>query len=475
MNSLEEIQNLYLLERPLDYINSKFIKLTSYEIKRNNIILKMVSSTIINSMREMDDLFNCMYKEIFYGGSYYDKLKVGKPNEYDLDLVQQLPDICQPEVQCSEHPGFVQVQIHGYHNILVLPSSPENSPLLKITNLMENCNYLSTNKYLKWIESLVNRALNKFNKDINNERYIDVPIDTKEALKMMTRLAKSGPAFTLKLTGKDFDGSDIQLDIDLVPCFRFGENDWPNISGGYRPNPKEKLIYKEHFFVVPKKPREAKLANNPNMERFWRLSFQEQERELMGKNKRALKPALKLIKKMRDRYEHTIASYFIKTVFLWTVEIKPDEFWNQPLCNVFFEMLKIYSKYLQTYNIPYYWNPGYNLIGYLKQSTKVHICKTIQNIIRDISNSLMDQTDPYMVGRFLLSKEEYEELKVTLPLTKKQEKLIAKSRNINMSSTSLHQLSNGDNSCLMNRSRCDSTMVQVVKTFTERNYSKNIN
>lgn len=99
------------------------------------------------------------------------------------------------------------------------------------------------------------------------------------------------------------------MDIDLVPCFRF--NTWPN--GNYKKNPTESKVsyekegikqtcfnrdFQSEFFVVPKKPK-----NSPNLEvagRYWRLSFQEQERILMD-NKGRLKPALRLLK-VKDCY-----------------------------------------------------------------------------------------------------------------------------------------------------------------------------
>lgn len=55
-------------------------------------------------------------------------------------------------------------------------------------------------------------------------------------------MTKGYPAFTLRLSGKDLDGSDIQLDIDLVPCFCFFNANWPDKSGGYRPNPSKTKV-----------------------------------------------------------------------------------------------------------------------------------------------------------------------------------------------------------------------------------------
>lgn len=62
-------------------------------------------------MKEQCPLFELMYTNIFYGGSFYDGLKVGKPEEYDLDLLISLPKIANPVFIESDVPGYVYVQM----------------------------------------------------------------------------------------------------------------------------------------------------------------------------------------------------------------------------------------------------------------------------------------------------------------------------------------------------------------------------
>jgi hypothetical protein len=64
------------------------------------------------------------------------------------------------------------------------------------------------------------------------------------------------------------------------------------------------LRFQPEFFIVPKKP---KAPDNQPIERYWRLSFQEQERLLMD-NKRTLKPTIKLLKVL---YANQHASRFL--------------------------------------------------------------------------------------------------------------------------------------------------------------------
>lgn len=101
------------------------------------------------------------------------------------------------------------------------------------------------------------------------------------------KFVKGGPALTLKI-----EGAGLKMDVDLVTCFIFSKDKWP--KGGFKSNP---VPSKPDFFIVPKIPKcggDAKIR-----ERYWRLSFQEQERELMASKGKNFKPTIKLLKVWR--------------------------------------------------------------------------------------------------------------------------------------------------------------------------------
>lgn len=52
-------------------------------------------------------------------------------------------------------------------------------------------------------------------------------------ISLQAKTSSSGPAFTLLINGT-VNRKNIQMDIDLVPCFVFQESKWP--TGGYRQN-----------------------------------------------------------------------------------------------------------------------------------------------------------------------------------------------------------------------------------------------
>lgn len=95
---------------------------------------------------------------------------------------------------------------------------------------------------------------------------------------------KGGPAFTVHITDST-TSEKFFMDMDLVPCFEFEDDNWPS-NEHFRKNSTKVST----FFVVPKKPK-----GSTSTDKDWRLSFQKQEGAILGQ-RQSLKPALKLLK-----------------------------------------------------------------------------------------------------------------------------------------------------------------------------------
>lgn len=409
--NLEEHRKKYKpLENVLQTINSKYIALSEQAVKKNNNILQQVLTSLTNKMKECDDRFKFMYQNSYFGGSFYDKLKISDPNEYDIDLIFKIPNIMNPSVQCLKNhvlPGYVNVRIENYDNILKRPEA-ERKGFEDIRRFLDHDNFLSTEKVLTWMESVVSSSMDKFFK-LNGKHYMELTGQDDKVLVYMT-MVKGSPAFTLELAIGDPNSEKIC--VDLVPSFQFEKKDWPV---GYRPNNSRKF---DKFLVVPKKPKKYEGLFDVN--RYWRLSFQEQERDMIsGIHLRSMKPSLKLLKKLRDKQKHDcIASYFIKTIYLWTLEKKPEKFWSLPLGAVFMLMLKEYADCVQKKYIPYFWNENLNLIGHVNDIHLKGLGNRLKNIIDDIERGLA-ASDVFVVGNYLLNPEDIELLKKEVTLSKK--------------------------------------------------------
>lgn len=71
-------------------------------------------------MKTKSVLFKSLYTRVFYGGSYYDGLRVGHPEEYDLDLLFHLPACLAVDLTISNIQGFVHLKLKNMDEFMKL-------------------------------------------------------------------------------------------------------------------------------------------------------------------------------------------------------------------------------------------------------------------------------------------------------------------------------------------------------------------
>ncbi|XP_071040188.1 cyclic GMP-AMP synthase-like receptor isoform X2 [Parasteatoda tepidariorum] len=69
----------------------KNIKLDEDLIRENNAILHEFLRTFIYKLKEVDELFDLLFSEFRYFGSFYSDLRVSTPDEFDINMVFRLP------------------------------------------------------------------------------------------------------------------------------------------------------------------------------------------------------------------------------------------------------------------------------------------------------------------------------------------------------------------------------------------------
>ncbi|XP_067008753.2 cyclic GMP-AMP synthase-like receptor isoform X2 [Anabrus simplex] len=332
------------LVEPLKEITKSSISLRKDETKEYNMYLKeVIEDNMIPAMMEADLLFKCLYKRILHSGSYYENLKISKPNEFDLNVELEIPSN-EIEILSTRNHGFVHVKVNQFdqNKLRVLSQSAaegtEQSSSFYAHQLEDTLNHwlnehriLQRNKVVSWMQGVVDSALNKL--EIEN-----IEIQRKNRKKRsgpgpglgprprmsvphpgsrykITR-SISGPAITLKVKYQISAREIRRFFIDLVPVFVFGKEHWPD------PPVRQpvKIPEKATWCVVP-------IA--PNSETLWRMSFYDQEKRMMT-DSRAMKHTIKLLKLLRDRHSWAcLSSYYIKTVFLWEKEVQDEQFWNK--------------------------------------------------------------------------------------------------------------------------------------------------
>ena len=119
--------------------------------------------TLIEQAKEVSPGFREVFREIFYGGSYFDKLKVkSTPYEYDLNFVFYEPkssfDICNLGDDFRK-PNFATLRTNC-HNL---------SPVWKnlIGKDRQNNNIISPKKMFDLLHRTIDQALTKLGKKFN--------------------------------------------------------------------------------------------------------------------------------------------------------------------------------------------------------------------------------------------------------------------------------------------------------------------
>jgi len=387
----------------LNSVHKNHISLQDDDIARNGEHFRKVLDHLILLMKKEDVLFNRIYSRICGAGSYYDGLKVGKPVEFDMDIVIRLP-IDYGEVVFENAnpvpPAFTKVKITRALDLL--RQHPDwTSTYRMMDNWRDKDGFLLQSEFRQWAEGVVNKALNKLEKKEPNcfKLKIQDPKNPGRESEYTVSLKKSGPALTFAIT---ILADNVVVDVDFVPVIEFTHPKWP--PHHVRTLDDQLITAKRtSWFIVPKPGKTDKHDGT-----MWRLAFHEQERQMIN-SKGVLKPVCRLLKKLRDSQRLNIASYYLKTLFLWEIDKNQDPgFWNKKQGTLFMHMLKVLEQSLSNGKIPYYWDKRYNLLQGLQESHIQNLACRLKNIIADIEKNVSGS--PLVIAKYILSKEEFEAL-----------------------------------------------------------------
>lgn len=380
----KKYMDLYLTE-----VYKKFIAIKDDDYKKSQDIFKKVFDQVKQKMGENCNYFSKYSKEVLYGGSVSDGIKVSKLDEFDMDIVIRLPinyeqgddGICLE----TDIPGYVRMKITNAFDHL--DKQPDWEKCHKVTReWRDNDKYFLQNKFRAWMHGIVQRAVNDMKGEVrvNGDLYL-------------LSYKSSGPAFTLNVKNGP-DVAPFTLDVDLVPVIRFSVPRWPE---GYRQIEGSQC---RDWLVVPK-PNKG--LEDTQQNRCWRLSFQDFERDMM-KGCQQLKSTIRLLKKLRDALGlKYIASYYIKTLFLWKITQENDrKYWQNKISFLFQTMLEELHSAIEKKEIKYYWNEELNLIEGLRPSLQKLYGEKLLEVINSLKAGAIEK-----VVAALLNAEELAEYK----------------------------------------------------------------
>ncbi|XP_015836279.2 cyclic GMP-AMP synthase-like receptor isoform X1 [Tribolium castaneum] len=332
------------LEQGLNVANQK--RLISCE-KRDVILTKKrvekIIYRVVNAMKKESSTFSKLYWKIFGVGSIYEEIKIGKADEFDIDLLLRLPPNLELSLEEKTVPGFTKFQIKNFECL----SSLDSHVYSDMKKFVDSKNYLLSEHLMRsFILEIFTKALAHFPNNI-------ITIGGEEH--KISNIQYIQPALTLTIESQNF-----HVSVDLVASFILGKNYWPVTVQNNNPH-----AFPSDFFVVPARP----VGETTHKERLWRLSFHVQERQIL-QNRHRMKAAIRVLKRIRDHFAHPVHSHAIKTLFLWELSknnptLETTALWKSPLSSVVIWMLEQYLKCLSDGKILDFWNPKHNLLSYL--------------------------------------------------------------------------------------------------------------
>ncbi|XP_073951301.1 cyclic GMP-AMP synthase-like receptor isoform X2 [Choristoneura fumiferana] len=376
MSVNKKYMDLYLTE-----IYKNFVAIKDDDYKKSQEVFKGVFDQVKQKMGENCKYFGKYSNQVLFAGSVYDGIKVSKLDEFDMDIVIRLPINYEHGengiILENDEPGFVKMKIiNSFDN---LDKQPEWEDRHKVTrDWRDSDKYFLQNKFRAWMHSIVQKAVNDMKGEVtvNGDLYL-------------LKYKMSGPAFTLNVRNSE-GRPPFNLDVDLVPVIRFSHPRWPQ---GYK---QVDGMQSRDWLVVPKP---AKGMPETQQNRCWRLSFQDFERDLM-KGCQQLKITIRLVKKLRDALGlKAIASYYIKTLFLWKIEKENDrKYWQNKISLLFQTMVEELHEAIVKKNIPYYWNPSNNLIETLKPTLQTLYADRLLEVISSLKAGDIERSVAYLLN-----------------------------------------------------------------------------
>ena len=263
------MSQLHLLE---DLYNQR-IKIDEEEQKKYQGLLKYVVDTMISKMKESTPEFNDLYRETYYGGSFFDGLKIGSTEqEFDLNIVFRWKS------QSGEITGLGEDK-RKKNFCYIKVTKPVLSPSEeKITFNMHGVQYLSPIKMFNMIKKSVDRVLTE----------ISLTVEYKGETYRVTR-HEYAPV-TLKVVG-----NGMSFEVDLVPSIKF---DFPVLPP--HSELEQHVVSLCNKFGVTNETRNfmAISLHRADKEKF-ELDFHDIERKILY-NRGCVKKVIKLMKYLRD-------------------------------------------------------------------------------------------------------------------------------------------------------------------------------
>ncbi|XP_054461779.1 cyclic GMP-AMP synthase [Anoplopoma fimbria] len=343
-------------------LNAKDLKIRMTDRRWAAEVVNDFRDNLLKFLRGNSDQPFFQSADFLNSGSYFEKVKIHSPDEFDMMLKLQAPW----RLNMTELDGglFYRIDL----------ARPTRSPIQAF--LLENGCTLSSSKILSEMFRLVRKFLKNYKVPDEGFRW------------EVNRKRLHSPAVTLSLCRNEIC-SDELISVDLVPALEVHSSQgWPLAirNGPDVDNWLGKKVRQEikslPCFFVPKRPKGRNLSEEAKES--WRISFSHIEKILIRSHgnkktccesnvtkccrKQCLMLLKSLIEGLKQRFPKELdhlCSYHGKTAFLHTLSIRfDDSMWARqqlPVC--FLHLLGALESHARTALLPHFFVPNCNLFS----------------------------------------------------------------------------------------------------------------
>ncbi|NXQ52205.1 CGAS synthase, partial [Anthoscopus minutus] len=308
----------------------------------NTVVLHLVQAI------RKDSCFSSIERQS--AGSYYERVKISEPNEFDIMLVMPVE-----RIQLDESDDT------GAYYYVSFKRSPKEKGWFKF---LEEDGKLSAFKMLQALREIIKQ-------EVKNIKDVEVTVARKKT---------GSPAITLQIKNPPSEISvDIILTLEVQQSWPLSTQDGLKVEQWLGKKVRRDLRFRSLYLVAKQNKREKVLRGNT-----WRLSFSHIEKHMINNHgnsktccesngpKCCRKGCLKLLKylleqlKMKHPKElEKFCSYHVKTAFLHSCITWPnDSDWHLgDLDHCFQQCLGFFVDCLQKSQLTHFFIPQYNLLS----------------------------------------------------------------------------------------------------------------
>ncbi|XP_008992911.3 cyclic GMP-AMP synthase isoform X2 [Callithrix jacchus] len=343
------------------------LRLSRDDVSNAAKVVNSVVDHLLGRLQQCESEFKGKFKvESLHTGSYYERVKISTPNEFDVMFKLELP-----RIQLEEYSNT------GAYYFVKFKRNLKENPLRQF---LED-EILSASKMLSKFRKIIKE-------EIKNMQDTDV---------IMERKRRGSPAVTLLIRK--------EISVDIILALE-SKSSWPAstqkglpIKNWLSAKVRTKLR-REPFYLVPKHAKEG----NSFQEETWRLSFSHIEKEILrdhGQSKTCCeekgvkccrKDCLKLMKYLLERLKEKFksgkhmdkfCSYHVKTAFFHVCTENPqDSQWDPKDLELCFDnCLTYFLQCLRTEKLEHYFIPAFNLFSsnLIDKKSKEFLSKQIEH------------------------------------------------------------------------------------------------